>query len=840
MTRIWTLMASAAKVLFLICTFAVFTVVPLWAQSGLNFSAAASYGSGGNGGNSIAVADLNGDGKPDLVVADWCATNCTSGNVAVLLGNGDGTFQTAVSYGSGGMYADWVVVADLRGNGKLDLIVGNCGSALNNICVGTNGGVGVLLGNGDGTFQPAVSYSQTFGGAAVAAADVDGDGKLDLLIATNCGSGSSYTGCVAVMSGRGDGTFSAALTYSSGGYSPGAIAVADVNGDGKPDLLVAHCGTAAACGAGNVGVLLGNGDGTFAAAVVYGSAGIYPDGVAVADVNGDGKADVVVANSSTSFSINAGDLGVLLGNGDGTFQSAVAYPSGGYGAASVAVLDVNGDGKLDMVVANCSSTSGSCSGSSGTVGVGVLLGNGDGTFQTVITYGSGGNAPFGLAVADLNGDTKPDIVVANCGSANCGTRPGKVGVLMNASLGGTTTKLAASANPSTSGQSVTLTATVTSGFKGTPTGTVSLFDGTTNLGTSTLDGSGAATLTTASLAVGTHSITAKYSGDGNFWTSTSSVLSQVVQGAIAQISPTSLAFGNQTVGISSASQSVAVTNSGNIPLTLAANIVGTNAGDFSQTNTCGSSVAAGGSCTISVTFNPTATGTRAAALSITDNAPNSPQSVSLGGVGVTPKVRLSSTSLTFPTQVVLTTSKAGNVTLTNTGLGILNLTNIAVTGPFGQTNTCGTSLNPGGSCSFAVTFSPTTIGTLTGSVSITDNAPNSPHNISLNGTGTYIQLTPTTVNFANQAVGTKSLMKKVTITNKGSVAVSITGITITGTNAGDFAEINNCGASVAAGATCSIGVTFTPSATGARSASLSIADTGGGSPQQVHLNGTGI
>jgi hypothetical protein len=831
-------MASPAKVLFLACTFIVFASVSALGQSGLNFSAAASYGSGGNGGNSIAVADLNGDGRPDLVVADWCgATGCTSGGVAVLLGNGDGTFQAAVPYGSGGLYADWVFVADLRGTGRQDLIVGNCGSVLNNICVGTNGGVAVLLGNGDGTFQPAVTYSQIFGVAAVAAADVDGDGKLDLLLATNCGTGGSYMGCVGVLSGKGDGTFATALTYSSGGYSPGAIAVGDVNGDGKADLVVAHCGTVSGCGAGNVGVLLGNGNGTFAAGVVYGSAGIYPDGVVIADVNGDGKADLVVANSSTSFSVNAGDLGVLLGNGDGTFQAAVAYPAGGYGSASVAVVDVNGDGKLDMVVANCSSTSGSCSGSSGTVGVGVLLGNGDGTFQTVVTYGSGGNTPFGLAVADLNGDTKPDILVANCGSANCGTRPGSVGVLMNASIGGTITKLASSANPSMFGQSVTFTATVTSGFKGTPTGTVTLFDGTTSLGASSLNSGGVATWTPASLAVGTHSITAKYSGDGNFLISTSSVLSQVVQGAIAQISPTSLTFGNQTVGTSSASQSVTLTNSGNIPLTLATSIAGTNPGDFSQTNTCGSSVAAGGSCIISVTFTPAVAGKRTAAVSITDNAPGSLQSVSLSGVSVTPAVKLSPVSLTFPTQVVFTTSVTGKVTLTNTGLGILNFTNIAITGPFSQTNTCGTSVTSGGSCVFSVTFTPTTIGALTGSIAITDNAPNSPHNIALKGTGTYIQLTPTGVNFGNQAVGTKSLTKYITLSNKGSVAVSITSM---GTNLSDFVEINNCGASVAAGAKCTIAVTFTPSVTGARSAILSINDNGGGSPQQVRLNGTGI
>ena len=132
-----------------------------------------------------------------------------------------------------------------------------------------------------------------------------------------------------------------------------------------------------------------------------------------------------------------------------------------------------------------------------------------------------------------------------------------------------------------------------------------------------------------------------------------------------------------------------------------------------------------------------------------------------------PAVTFSPTSLTFPTQVVFTSSKAKTVTLTNTGLGVLIVRSIFKTGPFAQTNTCGTTVNPGARCTISVVFKPTTIGTLTGSVSVNDNAPGNPQKVTLKGTGTYIQLTPTSVNFGNQPVGAKSLPKTITLTNKG-------------------------------------------------------------------------
>ncbi len=211
------------------------------------------------------------------------------------------------------------------------------------------------------------------------------------------------------------------------------------------------------------------------------------------------------------------------------------------------------------------------------------------------------------------------------------------------------------------------------------------------------------------------------------------------------LSPTSLTFASQTVNTTSAAQSITLTNSGTATLSITSiAITGTNSGDFAETNTCGSSVNANATCTVSVTFTPTAAGSRTANVSITDNATGSPQTVSLTGTGAsgngTPAVTLSPTSLTFASQTVNTTSAAQSVTLTNSGTATLNITSITITGTntgdFAQTNTCGTSVTASGTCAISVTFTPTAAGSRTASVSITDDATGSPQTVSLTGTGT--------------------------------------------------------------------------------------------------------
>jgi FG-GAP-like repeat len=411
--------------------FAALGITAQTSAQGTTFAPAIAYGSGGYEPGSVAVGDVNGDGKPDLVVANFCASqvgggcpNGDNGTVGVLLGNGDGAFQAAVTYSSGGWGSVSVVVADVNGDGKLDLLVTNSCPEYNSECpLATNSTVGVLLGNGDGTFKPAVTYaSGGFDPSSVAVADVNGDGKPDLVVANGCIPQPQRTcgGYVSVLLGNGDGTFQPAVTYASGGIIPHSVAVADVNRDGKPDLLVANqCLLAAGGGCpngmnGGVSVLLGNGDGTFRPAVSYDSGGLYTNSVAVADVNRDGKPDLAVAN------LENGSVSVLLGNGDGTFQPAVSYSSFGHQQPlSVAVADVNGDDNPDLLVLAVFSVS-------------VLLGNGDGTFQPAVSYDLASGSVGPLAVADVNGDGKPDLVVANFCARQVGGCPnGTVSVLIN-------------------------------------------------------------------------------------------------------------------------------------------------------------------------------------------------------------------------------------------------------------------------------------------------------------------------------------------------------------------------------------------------------------------------
>ena len=315
----------------------------------------------------VAVGDFNGDGRPDLAVAE------RRGHiVSALLGRGDGTFLTAPNLTVPDQQSSFVAAADLNDDGRPDLATTNSNSAT----------VSVLLGNGNGTFQTPQNFATGIEPCAVVARDVDGDGRLDLVTANKFGES------VSVLLGNGNGTFRAAQNFAAG-RGPIAVETEDVNDDSRLDLVVANEGTYSAYDDGSVSVLLGNGDGTFRAGQNF--AANRPRAAAVGEFNGDGHPDLVVANAA------GGDVSVHPGNGDGTFQPALHFAAGDF-PSSMALGEFNGDGRPDLAVANVG-------------GVRVLLGNGDGTLQAAWNFAT--NPPWSVAAGDVNGDGWPDLVVTS-------------------------------------------------------------------------------------------------------------------------------------------------------------------------------------------------------------------------------------------------------------------------------------------------------------------------------------------------------------------------------------------------------------------------------------------
>jgi uncharacterized membrane protein len=313
----------------------------------------------------IATGDFNGDGIPDLAIA-----NQNSNTVTILLGKGDGTFTASSVSPPTGSYPGSIVVADFNGDGKPDLAVGNLNSST----------LTILLGNGDGTFTPAASPATGSRPISIAVGDFNRDGIPDLAVANQ------YSSTVTILLGNGDGTFTQSSSPVTGSY-PTSVAVGDFNGDGVSDLAVGNEFS------NTVTILLGNGDGTFIANPVSPQTGSDPYFIAVGDFNGDGITDLAVANDGGST------LSILLGNGDGTFTPA-ASPTTGSEPTSVAAGDFNGDGKVDLAVSNYGGNS-----------VTVLLGNGDGTFTA--TTQSVGTEPWAIAEGPFNKNGSPGLAVTS-------------------------------------------------------------------------------------------------------------------------------------------------------------------------------------------------------------------------------------------------------------------------------------------------------------------------------------------------------------------------------------------------------------------------------------------
>jgi len=301
----------------------------------------------------------------------------------------------------------------------------------------------------------------------------------------------------------------------------------------------------------------------------------------------------------------------------------------------------------------------------------------------------------------------------------------------------------------------------------------------------------------------------------------------------AVLSPTSLTYANQNVGTPSLPQTVTVTNIGGAPLEFTR--IATT-GDFAETDTCGSGVPGGSTCSLSIVFTPTVTGTRKGLLTLTGNSASGARKAGLSGTGTAPVAGVAPASLTFASQLVNTTSAAQSVTLLNTGTGPLTISAIGASTGFAQTNNCGSSVAPGFGCTFSVTFTPTATGTLTGALTVTDNAGT--QTVNLGGTGAStaptVTVSPASVLFPAQALKTKSAAHVLTLANHSTTSLTIT-ISITG----DFADTTTCKTSLAPGTSCTVSATFTPTATGTRTGWLTFILPLPTGTQTVALTGTG-
>jgi len=838
--------------------------------------------------NSIAIADVNGDGKPDLLVS-------AQNTLYVLLGKGDGTFQSALSSTTGAA-AGLVLVSDINRDGKPDVVTlsgttlltflgrgdgtfssGIAGPVLaNGLLLGVgdfngdgkpdllvspvSGQLGVLLGNGDGTFQSSIittSVSGFFPTISVLA-DINGDGKLDIIAADNFSN-------IVVLLGTGNGTFTQGPSIPQTGVS--GLAVADVNGDGKPDLVFDSSGV--------VNVFLGNGDGTFAMKDTYFDAQLITlspsTPLIIADFNGDGKADLAAAGA------------LLLGNGDGTFAANAASLTP-FGLGLSAVGDFNQDGNPDIASV------------AGTGLVSILLGDGTGRFPVQKTFSLppqpiGPNFfPTGLTAVDLNGDGKPDLVLA---TADPNAQTWTVYVMLGS--GGGNFNSATSAAHGTSND-LAFVQMVVGDFNGDhkpdlavldPAGDVNIFlgngDGTfassgvyfvgsqpTSLLTGDFNNDGKLDLVAAGGTAGLAVLLGK--GDGSF-------------GPVTFVDPTVTAVqaaddlnGDGALDLIARPQILLGNGDGTfrlLPAQLPASTVVTSVIDINgdgKLDIVGAEESRAGKFAEYLlgngdgTFNApvvlvtaqTGVGTTLGSILTADFNQDGRPDIAIGagaaavtllniGQVSTPDFLISA-SLLSPAIVSPGNSSMSTVTLT------------AIDAFAGAVNLSCSGLPTGATC----TFSPTSLtvsGTSTLTITTSSAIPVGTYPVGVVGTGTTLThsvtltmtvatstgatgaaVAPASLTFGPQAIGTTSSPQSIDLTNTGTGTsqLTVTAVSLTGLNPGDFAISNNgCTVPLAAGASCPVSLTFTPTGMASRSATLSISDNGTGSPQFVNLTGAG-
>jgi VCBS repeat protein/FG-GAP repeat protein len=862
----------------------------------------------------VAMADFNGDGKPDLLVELLPNSSPGPTSVYVLPGNGDGSFGAPVASNVGVFLSD-VQVVDLNHDGKLDL-VGNSPSP--------TGEIFVSLGHGDGTFgvsQPYTVAAGTF--VSVVTGDFNGDGKVDIAFATSV---PNAIGSIGVLFGNGDGTFATSAVTSTGVNSPGSIVAADLNGDGKLDLVLG--GQRLSDFTEQTYLLKGNGDGTFQAPSIIAPGSGF---VSVADVNVDGKPDLVIWVRPF--------VEILLGNGDGTFQQKATYPS--EGGIPAAIGDFNGDGKLDIADGSTAS-----------------FGNGDGTFRNVdaaIANMNGNNIAqlTTVVTGDFNGDGKADLAV---GSSNLLQ---SIFILLGDGTGRHTLAnvYSISSNPTTlqtgdfNGDQKTDLVFSTQNLDGTTSVQVMLGHGDGSFATPVASSLGPGTVGSPGPAISV----ADFNGDG--LADVAAVVNgqfEVLIGAgdgtleapvtyFGGANPTSFGLGDFN---GDGKADATVCGGAGIAVLFGKGDGTLEPAIFSQAAPPPSAGAA--TCQITAvadfdndglsdllepgmvllsngdgTFTPAATGTPSATAKVvadvngdgildlidsngvtafpgngdgtfsnvasqtinfqpawispliwanynsqTDNLQNEAvfavedfAGTGLPGIAMVVQSFIGG-EISLPNPLPAPTpdfvfsvwgnpgviAPGGEVTLivaVNRIAGFNMPVELSVGAlPDGVTVTFNGAIIGAGEAPVTITVtSSATMGTypltFTGTAGSLSHAQTRAITIASGAGATNAHLGPFALNFGAQPVATQGAVQTATLTNAGSAALQVSSVSITGANAADFISSNNCGTPVAAFTSCQIAVMFSPLASGARTGTLTVSDNATGGLQTISLSGSG-
>ncbi len=580
--------------------FAIASAAPSLAFSTLTGPGAPGFGP-------AIAADFDGDGILDLAI-----TIADTGQLCILLGNGDGTFKDPITYTlTAGLSPP--IAADFNKDGKLDLAIASS----------SDDTVSILLGNGDGTFQTPLIF--TVGHAngtftkpvALIAGDFDRDGNLDLAFALQ------LSGTVGILLGNGDGDFRNLVEFPANN-APTGIAAADFNQDGLLDLAVS--------GPGTISILAGIGDGTFLSpkqvTVASGlqSVAAAIENVIAADLNHDGKIDLVAVMDN---GIGRAGVAVLLGKGDGTFLPNVNYANDS-DVHDAVVADLDADGKLDIAFMHDSAR-----------GLSILPGIGDGTFPTEIQFVTGifpDGGPGFLATGDFNKDGPIDLAAPFLSNFNATN----LAILLQGSF----PALSYPANLNFGQAPIGIASGITVNLLDTGLLNLSISNiqitGANAVNYSIADNTCGAALAPAATcnfvvrftpsAPGTFNAALIITDNAPGSPHTIPLTGTTADGPALLLVPSSLSFPPQAVGTTSLAQRVTLNSVGTSDLTISQiNLVGINAADFAASNTCNSSITVGASCQVSLTFTPAAPGTRVAALIVAYNGPGSPQTIFLTG-----------------------------------------------------------------------------------------------------------------------------------------------------------------------------------------------------------------